>query len=150
MISPELELARLRGRGPTEAVPAGAELDSVILASSPPGPDVALARCQAVMEPILEHQAGAWPDLDEWKSLLPAWFVEACVDDRYIQTCVVDRWSLRAWLHWVRPENRRWYWWDAEVEPPDGLKVTVLVRERPYLRGALDWLLKAASDTPVS
>jgi len=69
--------------------------------------------------------------------------VEQCFDDSEIQTCNLDRWSLRAWKFWLAPENRRWWWWAAE--PADGeIRVRALVRAKPYLRGSLDWLWKAS------
>ena len=95
------------------------------------------------MEVVLAHQTGSWPDLDEWLAILPLWFTRACVDDRHIQTCAVTVWSVRAWLHWLRPENRRWYWWGAEASG-DTLEVRVAVVSRPYLRGALEWALTCA------
>jgi hypothetical protein len=146
VISPDLELARLGG-GPPPERPGRLEPDTLV-AGCPPGSEAVLGRIRDVMAVVLAHQEGEWPDLERWKEELPAWFVDACVDDRVQQTCAVDRWSLRAWLHWLKPENRRWYWWDASVEPDGKLVVTVLIRERPYLRGALEWLVKSAGGTP--
>jgi hypothetical protein len=80
---------------------------------------------------------------------LPDWFVERCIDDRHIQTCEVRRWSLRAWRYWLDPENRRWWWWEAAVEG-DRIRLTVLVRAKPYLRGALDWLFTVAREAARS
>jgi hypothetical protein len=92
---------------------------------------------------VLERSQGEWPDLDQWRILLPDWFVAACVEDAEVRDCVVDRWSLRAWIYWFKPELRQWRWWSAA---PDGdhLEVTILVLQRPYLRGALEWLLTVA------
>ena len=101
------------------------------------------------MVAVLEHSSGEWPSLERWKGILPAWFAGACLDDALVQSCILDRWSLRGWLHWFRPENRKWFWWGAGVQG-DKAVVTVLVPERPYLRGALDWLLKTAGATEVS
>jgi hypothetical protein len=97
-----------------------------------------------VLGAVLEHAQGEWPGLDAWRRHLPAWFVAACVDDAEVRDCVLDRWSLRAWIYWFQPERRRWRWWDAGAEE-GRLRVTILVLERPYLRGALEWLLKVAS-----
>jgi hypothetical protein len=47
---------------------------------------------------VLERSQGEWPDLAEWKRVLPAWFLAACVDDAEVRDCVIDRWSLRAWI----------------------------------------------------
>lgn len=134
------ELTRVRAGEPGS--PPG-EFDRV----AAPGAD--LDRAREVMVLVLEHSTGEWPSLERWMEVLPAWFVDACLDDALVQSCILDRWSLRGWLHWLRPENRKWYWWGARVEGEQAV-VTVLVPERPYLRGALDWLLKTAGATEVS
>ncbi|MDQ6919228.1 MAG: hypothetical protein M3Z98_07695 [Candidatus Dormibacteraeota bacterium] len=124
----ELELRHVRGEGAGDPVPPGFELDVLTF---PAGPE-ALDRAREVMTAVLTGRS------------LPGWFVAQCVDDAEIQTCNVDRWSLRAWKFWLAPENRRWWWW--AVEPADGqITVRALVRGKPYLRGSLDWLWKAAN-----
>ena len=106
------------------------------------------ARCEEVIAAVRggadQASAQAWPELDAWKQILPGWFVAACVDDREVQNCVLDRWSLRAWLHWLKPGNKRWEWVGAEADGPDHVLVTVSALRRPYLKGALEWLLKTS------
>ncbi len=123
----EKELCHVRGEGGADPVPPGFELDELTF---PGGPE-ALARAREVMSAVLSGQP------------LPGWFVEQCVDDSAIQTCNLERWSLRAWKFWLSPENRRWWWWSAE---PAGVQIrfTALVRAKPYLRGSIDWLWKTA------
>lgn len=108
------------------------------------GAERALARVREAMAPVLDHQEGAWPSLDDWKALLPGWFVDACVDDRQVRDCVLDRWSLRAWLHWLQPDQRQWRWWDAEVLDGTHLRVRLLPLSDPYLKGSVSWLLEVA------
>jgi hypothetical protein len=144
------ELRQLR-EGPAGEAPPG-ELDELVV-SCPGGAGGVLAGAQEVLEVVLARQAGPWPSLDEWKEALPGWFVSSCVDDRQVRDCVLDKWSLRAWIYWFQPDQRRWRWWDARAEG-DRLHVWLLVLERPYLRGALEWLLRAAgaeevADTPA-
>lgn len=93
---------------------------------------------------VLAHSSGEWPGLEEWKRALPTWFVESCVDDAQLRDCVIDKWSLRAWAYWFQPGMRKWRWWDARASN-GSLEVRILVLERPYLRGALEWLLKVAA-----
>jgi hypothetical protein len=110
-----------------------------------PGGEDALARAREVLEAVVGRQDdGEWPSASEWAGLLPAWFVAACVDDAEVRDCVLDRWSLRAWTYWFQADHRQWRWWDARV---DGGRVVVdvLVLRRPYLRGALEWLLQVAA-----
>ena len=122
------ELRQVRGEGAGETLPAGFEVDGLTF---PGGPEQ-LERAREVMTAVLTDQP------------LPAWFTAQCVDDTAVQTCTLDRWSLRAWKFWLRPENRRWWWWSADAA--DGsIKVRALVRAKPYLRGSLEWLFEAAA-----
>lgn len=140
-MTPAQELARLRGE-PGEPPPK-AELD-VLTVDCPGGAEATLARVRQVLETVLERSSGEWPSLEEWKQVLPSWFVESCVDDAELRDCVVDRWSFRAWVYWFQPSVRRWRWWDASAQGR-WLQVRVLPLERPYLRGALEWLLRVAA-----
>ncbi len=107
--------------------PAGFEIDGQVYT----GGATALERAREVMTAVLTERE------------LPGWFVARCVDDSRVQSCTLDRWSIRAWRFWLQPENRRWWWWTARVEG-DEVHLTVLVRAKPYLRGSLDWLFRAA------
>jgi hypothetical protein len=128
-MEPGRELERVRRGATGEAIPPGFELDTVEYEG---GADV-LALAREAMSAQLEGAD------------LPPWFVERCIDDREIQTCEVRRWSLRAWRYWLEPENRRWWWWEAAVNG-DTIRLTVLVRAKPYLRGSLDWLFTVAHE----
>jgi hypothetical protein len=142
-VTPAQELQHIR-EGAGDAAPPG-EVDTLEAA----GGEATLARTREVLEAVVERAAaGEWPGAGEWRTLLPEWFVSACVDDAEVRDCVLDRWSLRAWAYWFQPDLRTWRWWDARVE--DGrLVVSLLVLQRPYLRGALEWLLKVAGDARV-
>ena len=138
-VTPAEELRHVREGAGQEAPPG--ETDPVQVS----GGARTLARTREVLETVLGRAAagGDWPSTAEWRDLLPAWFTAACVDDAEVRDCVLDRWSLRAWTYWFQPGLRRWRWWDAAVEG-DRLTVTLLVLQRPYVRGALEWLLGVA------
>ena len=133
------ELRHIREGAGGQAPPG--ELDTL----EAPGGEGALARARQVLEAVVgRDDGGGWPAASEWARLLPAWFVAACVDDSEVRDCVLDRWSLRAWTYWFQADHRQWRWWDARVV--DGrVVVDVLVLRRPYLRGALEWLLQVAA-----
>lgn len=136
----EEERGRLRSRDP-EAPPGDSD---TLVAACPDGAEAVLERVREVLDAVLANSGGPWPPLDDWKRLLPAWFVAACSDDVAVQSCVLDKWSLRAWIYWLQPEQRKWRWWGATAEGPDRLRIVLLVLARPYLRGSLEWLLKAS------
>lgn len=141
-LEPEEERRHLaEGAG---AGPAPGPLD-VIDVEAAGGAARTLERVREALAPVLDHQVGPWPPVDEWKALLPAWFVESCVDDRQVRDCILDRWSLRAWLHWLQPDQRQWRWWDAEVLDDTHLRVRLLPLADPYLKGSVDWLLTVAA-----
>ncbi|HEY4027659.1 MAG TPA: hypothetical protein VGO86_14625 [Candidatus Dormibacteraeota bacterium] len=143
-MTPAQELQHIR-EGAGGAAPPG-EIDTLEAA----GGAATLARTREVLEAVVRRSAagGDWPATGEWRTLLPAWFTGACVDDAEVKDCVLDRWSLRAWTYWFQPDVRRWRWWDASVQD-DRVIVRLLVLDRPYLRGALEWLLKVAGDVRV-
>ena len=125
------ELTRVLSGRPIDPFPQGFEVDVLTF----PGGAAELGRAREVMTAVLTGEG------------LPPWFVGRCVDDGVVQTCNLDRWSLRAWVFWLQPDNRRWWWWAAETGP-DAIGVTVLVRSKPYLRGSLEWLFKASAAPP--
>lgn len=145
-MDPGDELTHVLAGGWPEPGPKGGD---TFLALAPAGPEHLGERCREVLEVVLRHSLDGWPELEEWRRLLPGWFVDACLDDSQVDNCVLDQWSLRGWLHWLRPENRRWFWWSAEPAGAQSLRVTVAVPQRPYLSGALEWLLKTGGATSV-
>lgn len=134
-----------RGPAPDESAPADAVQRTY---TCPGGAEAVLARTREVLAGVVPAPR-PWPELDEWRTRLPAWFVDACSDDVRISTCVLDKWSLRAWVWWFQPEQRRWTWWDG-VADGDRLTLTLVpTGVGSLLLGALEWLLEAAgADVP--
>lgn len=141
------ELDRLRGGTDEQSPPAGLV---TIVATCPPGATAAVAqRVREVLEPLLEAPR-PWPPPNGWRERLPGWFVDATSDDERVTTCVVDKWSLRAFVWWFQPEQRRWHWWDAKI---DGERLRIRVAPTgagSLLLGSLEFLLKAAGADEVS
>lgn len=124
------ELERVRGVGLAGEPPSGFELDQVQY----PGDAEVIDHAREVMVALLVGRE------------LPDWFVERCLDDAEVKTCEVRRWSLRAWRHWLEAESRRWWWWSARPLPDGRVEVECLVRAKPWLRGALDWLFQVSRE----
>lgn len=143
-VTPAEELERLRAGAGAGLPPEGTDTDTLEAA----GGAKALERARQVLETMIGRAAagGEWPSVEEWRRHLPPWFTAACADDAQVRDCVLDRWSLRAWTYWFRPDLRKWRWWDARADG-DRLRVTLVVLQRPYLRGALEWLLKVSAAT---
>jgi hypothetical protein len=120
-----------------------------------------LRKCREVLNVVL-------PPLEEWREILPSWFIRQCVEERteeedekwleqwrqlspeqQMRLSKESRWSLSEWIAWFQAEDRSWYWWDAVIDNPTVLRVAVEVHEWPFPWGALDWLLRASGATIV-
>ncbi len=119
-----------------------------VIADCPsPPPEQVLARLREVLGPVVAAP-DPWPSPDGWREILPRWFTDACSDDERVTTCVLDRWSLRAWIWWFQPAQRRWLWWDAEIAGGE-LRIRLLpTGAGSLLLGSLEWLLKVAGARP--
>lgn len=141
------EIERLE-RGPAAEERLPADLVTVVATSSAPPPGEVLGRVREVLRAVIAAPE-PWPSADGWRELLPRWFTDACSDDERVTTCVVDKWSLRAWIWWFQPEQRRWLWWDAETRG-DELQIRLApTGAGSLLLGSLEWLLKVAGAQEV-
>lgn len=129
-----------RGPDPGESMPPET---STVIYRCPQGAEVTVERAREVLKGVIPAPR-PWPSLEEWRERLPAWFVDACSDDVVISTCVVDKWSLRAWVWWFQPEQRRWTWWDGRAEGDQIVMQLASTGVGSLLLGALDWLMEAA------
>ena len=129
--------------------------------------EAVLRRFRDVLCAGVKHQAGEWPQTDEWRRILPAWFVDASLEesDEEVERWLIEwrslppdqraaaeearRWSLADWLMWLEPEERQWFWWHAAVEDADTLRVELEVAGSPAPLGAFNWLARAAGAVAV-
>lgn len=134
-------------------------------------PAEVLERARAVLQVVLDHLA-PWPTDDEWRTMLPAWFVQACAPEQTQEEAerwlehwhslspelkaeedAQTAWSLTNWVHWFDPQrdggDRGWSWWDAGVYDSSTGWVEIEVDGHPYPSGALRWLLRACGGVPV-
>lgn len=115
-----------------------------------------------------------WPSLEKWKKILPHTFVNNCIpeitkeesdqkiafrnslswEEQAKLLAEDEKWSLDAWLYWLEPENREWFWWKAYEFDDEEIKNThflieVTVYNQPFLWGSLKWLFKACGAIDV-
>jgi hypothetical protein len=109
-----------------------------------------------------------WPDDHKWRNALPQWFVERCGEEltaeeaekwlewwrglpweKQQQVEKEKPWSLSDWIYWFHPNQRTWYWWDAQCTSAYVCWVATEVDEWPFPWGALDWLFRAAGAVSV-
>jgi hypothetical protein len=163
------ELERIEGR---DAGSTGGRLTLALEAHCPGGAEVVLERTKDVLRGVVTPRArgGAWPDLGQWRRVLPGWFVDACAPEQTEEQLVAwlkrwrslspaeqvaeeqrQAWALADWLHWFAPgpDERQWRWLGARVITPDRLEVTLAVSGLPTAYGAFGWLLRAAGAATI-
>lgn len=118
-------------------------------------PTEMLFRVREVLRIVLAQRD---PDSEAVVVLLPAWFLEACGPEMTIGEAEAwlaawrtdpaahesDPWSVRNWLWTFEPDQRSWWWWDADVVGEDEVRTTVIVEGLPFGPDNLVWLLRAA------
>jgi hypothetical protein len=125
-------------KGPDPGERSRSGTDRLIFRSSKPGE--VLEKARAVLQVVLDHQA-PWPTEDQWRAMLPAWFVQARGPEqtqgeakRYLeywrsvspkQQAEEDTrraWALTNWLYWFDPEGmgdeRGWAWLSRSISVP--------------------------------
>jgi hypothetical protein len=151
----QVEIHRLN-EGPKGVIPSGSFAISFIAHCTGDAPQV-LDRCKEVLSIVLQADTEDWPSTDEWRSRLPEWFVERSAEEisqgeaeRRLRLPLEERmrlshqWSVSAFVHWFKPNERYWYWWEAVVKNDDTLQINVIVNDQPFPWGSLDWLLRAS------
>lgn len=129
-----------------------------------------LARCREALAVVLDHSAGDWPSDDRWRALLPDWFVAASApeptpeeveryrarwaamsyQERRADAAAQKPWSVGDWVFWFDPDDRHWFWWDAELRGATEARVWLQVDAWPAPVGSLEWLLRAAGAREVT
>lgn len=154
--------------GPYEGErPGGVGL--IQLTAITPRPDELLARCRDVLRAVPSTNTRDWPSTDGWARRLPRWFLAGCLPEQSAEQRADrlqrwralppsersakfhdDPWSLTDWLHWLRPDERTWFWWDGVVHASDQALVDIEVPGWPAPIGSLHWLLHVAGAETVT
>ena len=148
------ELQRLHSITPITGTPSGFKARARIYA--PNCTTSVLVRIKEVLDLAIVPRP-TWPSVSEWRAILPRWFVEACSEEITKEEAerrrllpisdrekLSERWSVGAWVHWMKPEERQWYWWDATMESSDFIELFLEVSGFPVPAGSLKWLLMAS------
>jgi len=163
----ECELRRLRG----ELLPAQPGLATVrfeVQCRAEPA-DV-LAKVKDVLARLDDIIASRPSTSDQNLAVaLPAWFLTACAPEQTQQEAErwlawwrtlppekqqeaedAQPWSLPQWLHWMRPQQRTWYWFECDIAAGRELLLAVEVDGWPFPWGSLRWLFLAAGAASVA
>jgi len=162
------ELAKLRWSTESSEFPSGL-FGVEFVAVCPIDPCVVLERIRDILETVDNAALADWPMLEQWRKLLPQWFLDASPneptgnearnylerwrtmsdEDQAVEDCNRP-WPLAAWLYWLTRENRQCFFGDAKSEPEiRQIAMVVLVEGWPVPWGALRWLFKAAGASTI-
>jgi hypothetical protein len=155
------EVRRLDGGAHFDERPAGT-LVRVALRCDGNAQEV-LERCKEVLRSILLTETLPWPGVDKWRTTLPQWFVTGCYPEitrdeaerrRALPLAAREKfaqqWSLGAFIHWFKPSERTWQWWDARAIDENSAEIRLVAESLPFAVGALKWLCEVAGAKTVS
>lgn len=156
------ELRRIRW-GPEPGEQPGGLGTVRIMARCAGDAEQVLQRTRAALEILCAHDnwaeahADQGPDLPEWLTRRFAPEPSAQELKEYLKLSYEEKirreqnaaWSRKEWLYWFQPENRYWYWWDAEARGENTIVIAVEVSEWPFPWDSLKWLLRAAGAVSV-
>lgn len=164
LIPPE-ELRHLDEDPRLDELPGGVGLLELRVSALESAAEV-IARTKAVLRVVVSMSRGEFGRA--WATRLPRWFADGCspeqtgeADEAWLrwwrglepearELAARERpWTLADWMHWMHPEERQWFWWDARVEDRDSAVVLVEIPGWPPAVGALEWLLRVAGAAEV-
>lgn len=157
------ELRRL-DNGPAPGEKPGGAGTVRFIAPCPLGAAEVLDRVKSVLQTVDEVALSGGLSDAQWEARLPGWFTARCAPpvsreeaerrlawekslppDEQARLNRETEWSLDAWLYWLEPSRREWFWWDAKaLDDIDHIMVAVEVDGWPFPWDALRWLFKAA------
>jgi hypothetical protein len=163
------ELRRLEN-GPSPGEKPGGAGTVRFIAPCPLGASEVLEKVKSVLRIVDEVTLTGWLSDEQWEARLPDWFTARCAPpvsqeeaerrlawrkslppDEQARVARETEWSLDAWLYWLEPDRREWFWWDAKaLDDVDHIMVAVEVDGCPFPWDALRWLFRAAGASELN
>ncbi|MFC4944798.1 hypothetical protein [Pseudonocardia sp. GCM10023141] len=98
-----------------------------------------LRRTREVLAIVLAQPAEPRPGAEQWRSLLPDWFVASASR------------GLESWIAGFAAAERPWTWWNGRTTAPDQLRIELETDDWNASTDSLEQLLRAAgADTVVA
>jgi hypothetical protein len=115
--------------------------------AAPTGSEQILQRAREVMRAVADAQTARWWNDDEWKRILPAWFL-ATFEGHSDADLVAnpDLWDFGSWLDAMKDPG--WEWWSTQ-QTAHGGTVRAAAHSDPYSIEPLAYLLRASGATDV-
>lgn len=112
----------------------------IIRAKNVKNSDAVLANTKEIMKCISKYAyTSSWPSDQEWKSILPKWFIESMTSktlDEIINTN--GQWHYESWIDNIK--MRAWVWWSSKKEK-DNLEFVLETLSFPYLFESFIYIL---------
>lgn len=114
----------------------------VITISNVEKPEEILNKAKEIMRCISQFAfTNTWPDDQEWKTILPKWFVDSMIlksekdrdNDEYL-------WHFESWIESVY--HRAWVWWSSKIEE-NSITIVLETLNIPYLFESLLYVFYA-------
>lgn len=105
-------------------------------------PQKVLDKAKEVMLAVSQYAyTNQWPSDEEWKTILPEWFVKSMTDksDEDLDNDD-DQWHYESWVDNIR--QRSWVWWSSKIEK-DTITIVLDVLDMPYLHDSLKYVFYA-------
>lgn len=119
-------------------IPKGPKI--IITAKGINNPTEILENTMEIIKNISEHaHPKKWPSDEEWKSILPLWFVESMTakssEDRDKDP---NLWHFESWIDNIR--QRFWVWYSSKIEE-NSIIIVLEALSIPYLHDTLVYIL---------
>lgn len=105
-------------------------------------PQKVLDNTKEVMLAVSQYAyTNQWPSDEEWKTILPQWFVKSMTDisDEELDNDV-NQWHYESWVDNIK--QRSWVWWSSKIEK-DTITIVLDVLDMPYLHDSLKYVFYA-------
>jgi hypothetical protein len=103
-----------------------------------------LCRIKTVMVLMAQCTESDWPSDDQWKEMLPPWFLESFATHPPERIRFPEPWHYGSWLDSMR--DRTWRWWSSELTSL-GWRIWLTLSEWPYSIDAFEWLAAVAAES---
>lgn len=124
------ELKRIQNHNNGEPVLEGAKL--IITVTDLKAPQSILEKTKEIMTAISQFAyTDTWPSDDEWRDILPKWFVDSMVlktDEELLAD--EHQWHFESWVESMY--HRGWVWWSSEIDKST-LTITLEALNLPYI-----------------
>ncbi len=130
------EIKRIKNNNKGE-LPKGPKI--LLKAHRVENPQEVLGKVKEVMLAVSQFAfTNKWPSSEEWKSILPEWFVKSMTEkdlDFIMKT--PGQWHYESWIDNIK--QRSWVWWSSKVDN-DSVTIILDVLDIPYLHDSLKYV----------